>query len=357
MRPLLLLLALAASLSAQSLPRSERAVLVLVDGLRWQEVFCGADPELLTQAALKVKDEKPWKARYWRESAAERRALLLPFLWRTVAAQGQLLGNQHEQSVVKVSNGLNFSYPGYSEMLVGHHDRRIDSNDKKPNPNPTVLEWLHGQSGFTGQVAVFGMWDVVPAIVHRERSGLFVNAATEPMHLAEAAAECALLNRLKQDLPERWPGATYDALTFESMLLYLRHRQPRVLYLTFGETDEFGHEGDYRQYLLAAERTDRMLARLWELLQSLPAYAGKTTLLIAADHGRGPAPEEWKNHGRDVRGSESIWIAALGPSIPARGERKQHPTIYQAQIAAAFAAVLGFDFAASNPKIKPALAW
>ncbi|MGI8992391.1 MAG: hypothetical protein ACR2I2_22775, partial [Bryobacteraceae bacterium] len=41
-----------------------------------------------------------------------------------------------------VTNGLNFSYPGYSETLCGFADPRIKSNDKVPNPNVTVLEWL-----------------------------------------------------------------------------------------------------------------------------------------------------------------------------------------------------------------------
>ena len=38
-----------------------------------------------------------------------------------------------------------FSYPGYSETLTGHGDPRVDSNDAKPNPNVTVLEWVNKQ--------------------------------------------------------------------------------------------------------------------------------------------------------------------------------------------------------------------
>jgi hypothetical protein len=38
-----------------------------------------------------------------------------------------------------VTNGKKFSYPGYNEILTGSGDPRIDSNDKKPNRNVTVL--------------------------------------------------------------------------------------------------------------------------------------------------------------------------------------------------------------------------
>ena len=70
--------------------------------------------------------------------------MLFPFLWTTVAARGQIFGNQTQGSVAKVTNGLAFSYPGYNEMLTGHPDPRINSNEFGPNPNTSVFEWLNG---------------------------------------------------------------------------------------------------------------------------------------------------------------------------------------------------------------------
>lgn len=46
---------------------------------------------------------------------------------------------------------------------------RVDSNDKKVNPNLTVLEWLNRRPGFEGRVAAFGSGDVLPFIVAAER--------------------------------------------------------------------------------------------------------------------------------------------------------------------------------------------
>ena len=38
----------ASCLSAQSQPKTRNVVLIVADGLRWQEVFTGADPLLIT---------------------------------------------------------------------------------------------------------------------------------------------------------------------------------------------------------------------------------------------------------------------------------------------------------------------
>jgi hypothetical protein len=43
----------------------------------------------------------------------------------------------------------------------------------------------------------------------------------------------------------------------------------------------------YDQYIGSAHAEDAMIADLWKLLQSMPQYKDKTSLLITCDHGRG----------------------------------------------------------------------
>lgn len=122
-------------------------ILVVSDGLRWQDVFTGADSAILFGApAMLGSDPGSVRRKYWRATASERRAALLPFLWSTVAREGQLAGNRNVGSDVDVTNGRKFSYPGYNEMLVGAPGPRIDRNGFGPNPNVTVFEWLHRRS-------------------------------------------------------------------------------------------------------------------------------------------------------------------------------------------------------------------
>jgi hypothetical protein len=198
-------------------------------------------------------------------------------------------------------------------------------------------------------VAVFGTWDTLAFIVNRERCGFFVSAGLEPVTEGPLSPQTTLLNQLKRDIPPRWSGSPFDALTFYSALEYIRQHKPKVFYLTFGETDSWAHEGRYDQYLDAAHRTDAFLRTLWETVQAMPDYCDKTTLLIANDHGRGSGLEDWKKHGAKIEGAENVWLAVLGPDTPARGVRADI-TLMQNQIAATVAALLGEDYCGAVPE-------
>ena len=74
---------------AASAPQTRNVVLIVCDGLRWQEVFSGADPLLLNEQAGGSWTPAPeLRSRYWADDADQRRRLLFPFLWGTVAARG-----------------------------------------------------------------------------------------------------------------------------------------------------------------------------------------------------------------------------------------------------------------------------
>jgi hypothetical protein len=332
--------------------RTESVFLVLIDGLRWQEVFGGADEALLNTQSGGVPEGRleALKRSYWRESPAERREALMPFLWGTVAKQGQLIGNRSRGSAMNLTNPHHFSYPGYSEMIVGYVDPRIDSNNKVPNPNVSVFEWLHAKPRFRHRVAVFGSWDVVAWIVNRDRCGFFVNVGDEPVTQGRISESQALLNTLKQELHTPWVDWPFDAVTFRSAVEYIRANRPRAFWLTFGETDEFAHEGRYDHYLNATRRTDGYLKALWETLQGMEQYRGRTTLIAAVDHGRGRTPQDWRHHGKDYPGADEVWLAAIGPDTPPLGERSNTPTYTQSQIAATVAALLGEDYSAAVPR-------
>ena len=348
--PALLALATATAAEPPARLRTENVIIMVPDGLRWQEVFKGADESLLDKEHGGITDVEGIRKTFWRDTPTARRTLLLPFLWNVVATQGQIYGNVDKGCVARVLNRLNFSYPGYSEMLCGFADPRIDSNDKRPNPNVSFLEWLNGKPAFAKRVAAICSWDVFPFILNRERSGLFINAGIEPMPGGEARPQIALLNRLMRETPPYDAETRYDAFTFHAALDYLQHSRPRVLFVSFDETDEFGHAGRYDRYLHAAMRADASAQRLWEAAQAMPEYRDKTTIILLADHGRGDTPENWKSHGKDIKAAENIWLAVLGPDTPARGERTQIDSVALSQVAATVAALLGEDYGANVPQ-------
>lgn len=353
---LVLLAALAGAVSLAAPPDGptvDNVLVVTFDGLRWQEVFSGLDPSLNTEEGGGVMKPDRLSARFDRGTPEARRQALLPFLWTVVAREGQVLGDPSRGSRVRVTNGLWFSYPGYNEMLSGAADPRVDSNEKKANPNLTVLEWLNRRPGFSGRVSAFGSWDVLPFIVAAERSGLHVNGDGEPVKNPTTDRE-RLLNAFAADLPAYWTGARFDAPTMQGALEHLRTRQPRVLYVMLGETDEWAHDRRYDLYLDAAWRSDRFVRTLWETAQSLPAYRERTALVLATDHGRGETPGDWTDHGQKVPAAERIWMAVMGPGTPALGVRAGIE-VTQSQLAATVAALLGEDFSWASPSAAPPL--
>lgn len=345
----LVLVSLAVNLLSADQRQTENIVLVTLDGLRWQEFFGGCDESLLSKEAGGVRNVPALRERFFRGTAEERRAVLFPFLWKTLASQGQIFGDPTLGSSVTVTNGLNFSYPGYSEILCGFADPRIDSNDKKHNPNVTVLEWLHQKPRFAGQVAAWTSWDVFPWIINNERSGIPVDAGWAAVNPQVPQPRRDLVQRLANETPHLWDNVRYDTFTIQAVFDSLEHAQPRVLFVSLGETDDFAHEGRYDLYLDAARRNDQLIERLWTHLQSLPQYAGKTSLLITTDHGRGDDRVSWKNHGKDLTQARFIWAAVMGPDTPPLGAREKIE-VTQSQIAATVAQLLGEDYHAAVPQ-------
>ncbi len=332
---------------------SENLILVTLDGVRWQEVFGGVDMEIIEDERFTNEPEFLIQT-YWREQRSERRRALFPFLSSVIEDKGTLIGDRDRESYIEVSNSRWFSYPGYNEILTGKADPRIDSNEKIWNPNVTFLETLNKSEEFHDRVLAFSSWDVFPYIINSQRSGVPVNAGFETASNA-MTAESQFLNELSAEAPRLWSTVRVDFLTNGYAMDALKSHNPRVIYIAYGETDDFAHDGNYDRYIDAAHRTDLMLSKLWQWVQSTPSYRDRTTLIITTDHGRGSAPDSWKNHDnaaahgkQDVEAppdglqeSNEIWLAAIGPCIRPGGLVEGHWK--QSQIAATALVCLKLD--------------
>ena len=336
-----------------SATRTQHVILVMTDGFRWQEVFGGAEDALLTRVAGNVADTVGLRRDFGRGSGADRRAALLPFIWGTMAVKGQLFGDSARGSVAQITNPLKFSYPGYSETFTGHVDPRIDSNEHPANSNVTVFEWLNRQPAFRGRIAAFATWDAFSRIFNADRSGVPVaDGWTRGGVTGTGTPREALLRELFATTVRYWPDNNWDALTHQAAMDHLAVRKPHVLFIGYGETDEWAHAGRYDLYLRSVHQVDAYLAQLWAQVQSDPQYRDRTTLIVTTDHGRGYGPK-WRDHGKDVVGAENIWMAVLGPDTPALGARSNIPVVRQAQVAATIAALLGTDWQAAEPRAAP----
>lgn len=348
----------------------DNVVLITFDGLRWQEVFRGLDRQLAEHEEYSAQSEL-LMARFWAETSEQRAQKLLPFIHSTVFTAGSYIGNRDAGSCARVNNPWYFSYPGYSEILTGVINEVIDSNGKIPNPERSIHELLETSSDYRGRTGAFGSWDVFPYIFNVERSGIHVNAfAPEPMPASDFERQ---LNRLHQDIPTPWPTVRNDAFTHHYALSWFERTQPRLLYIAYGETDDFAHDGKYDEYILAAHRTDRFIREVWEKVQATPGYRDNTVMILAVDHGRGEQPiETWQHHAskrsldgymqslaqyeEGIVGSEATWIAALGPGIASAGLIGTGTScLGNQQIAATVLQLLGEDYRQLNPAMAPPL--
>src|ERR1041385_3476599 len=88
----LLVVAVLFTANADAALKTRNVFLITTDGLRWQEVFSGAEEALLADKSATGNPER-MKQLFWKPTPEERRRILMPLLWSELATHGQLFGN------------------------------------------------------------------------------------------------------------------------------------------------------------------------------------------------------------------------------------------------------------------------
>ncbi|MFM1779733.1 MAG: hypothetical protein RJB49_26 [Bacteroidota bacterium] len=323
-----------------------RVIVITTDGYRWQELFHGIDTAIVKMKRFHHGDSARLIQQYYAPTVQERRKKLMPFFWGKLATSGEIHGNRNLGSQVDNANPYWFSYPGYSEILTGQVDTAVNSNEYKPNPNTNFFEYLNSLPAYKGKVAAFGAWDAFDRILNEKRAGFPVVNAFDSYPELEKDPEMQLVAKmLKESFKPFGMAESLDAFTHFKAMHYLKKNKPKALYISYGETDEFAHEGAYNHYLDAAHQFDAWVGEIWDFVNSDPDYKGKTTLLITTDHGRGDAKKaEWTSHGDKIKDCYQIWYAMIGANVPALGEVKWKEQVYQKDLIHKAANAMGVQF-------------
>ena len=346
---------------------SPNLIVITTDGLRWQEVFNGMDFALANNRKFNHGDSAYLFNKYGSISVTERQAKLLPFITQTMGTKGLLFGNRFKENKVDVANPHWFSYPGYNEIFTGYPDSAINSNNYPPNPHENILAFLQKQKAYQNKVIAFGAWDAYNRILNEAASGFPVINGFESLSSILPDSQTKMLAQMLKDSYKPFKEAEcLDIFTHQQAKYYLETKRPKAMYISYGETDEWAHEGNYSAYLDAAHQVDAWVAELWQWVQSTPGYKDNTYLLITTDHGRGFG-EGWTDHGADVKGASSIWFGLMGPDKNSNltsitdsmqknlgvkinmGEQSNNQQLYQKQLAATMAKLLGLEFAPAHP--------
>jgi hypothetical protein len=364
---------------------AENIIIITTDGLRWQEVFSGMDSAIANDPKFNQGDSAAIYGKYWSPDPLERRKKLMPFFWSRIETDGQIYGNRNHGNKIDNANPYWFSYPGYNEIFTGYPDTLINSNSYPTNPNTTLLEFLNARPKYKNKVAAFGAWDAFDRILNEERGKFPVYSAFDPLGKGITTTDGKIsvydkildkegnripvysgIDPFEKDIPDAGQMVInamardsyrpfgeeeiLDVFTHYGAMNYLQAKKPKVLYISYGETDEWAHHGHYKDYLNAANMVDKWIRDLWNHVQSDPQYKNKTAIFITTDHGRGDAiKKEWTSHNNKIQDCNQIWMAAMGPGIKAKGEVKTTQQLYQKQFAQTMASILGLTFTAEHP--------
>jgi hypothetical protein len=303
-------------------------VLVALDGVRWQEVFQGVDARLALQHELRPAE---------RVSARE----LMPNLHRLLAQGGAALGADAGLGAMRAS-GPNFvSLPGYIELLTGRTRSGCTDNECGHVRSATLLDELAANG--CGDSAVFSSWPGIgfatSMLGTSGKSSVGRTSGHDRALLAQVPAVGQILHEGEQTNAEPGDGDfRHDELTARAALAYLHAVHPQLLFVGLGETDEYGHAGDYRGYLNALRQADAFLGDVIAEVDSEIGRGHPTTLLVTTDHGRA---DTFRDHGARHPESARVWLVAAGSGIAARGLVPSAQPRYLADIAPTIRQLLG----------------
>ena len=109
-----------------------------------------------------------------------------------------------------------------------------------------------------------------------------------------------------------------DELSVYVMRQLMRQFAPSLLWITLHDMD-VAHSGAYSLYIDGIQRTDRLCAEIWQMIQADPEYHGRTTMLILPDFGRDSdldaSGNGFQHHRTGDPLSRTTWMMALGPHI------------------------------------------
>jgi hypothetical protein len=339
---------------AAAADRSESSVILFVlDGVRWQDVFYGADLQLARASGFDA-------------GAFSSPRGLIPNLSRLTHTQGLVIGGPARRHVpgsagawstpegAISASGPNFiSLPGYREIFAGHPDSSCDTNDCPRPTEPTLTDDIVASTG-RDDVALVTSWPVIATAASSSSDPAFLVSAGRKLvssagALRDDAASEALLAESEESSPVPGEGDYRpDALTAALALRVLEVARPRFLFVGLGDADEHAHRGSYRGYLQAVHAADAFLGALVEALRGMGARGEHTTILVTTDHGRA---YDFRDHGGQFPESARVWLAALGRDLRGRGAVGTSAKYTLSNVAPTVRALLGMKAEATGEAI------
>ena len=267
--------------SAKASRLSDIVVVLTWDGVRWQEIVHGIDPQLERRLGRRVHDNRS-------------PAALVPNLYGLASSDGVLLGR--DEAPIFASSPSTISLPGYSEIFSGRSPW-CGNNDCPATRQPTLLDqWQMARPGTS--MAVITSWSRIPRVAARDLAAISVSSGTGADDYRPDRATAAIA------------------------LAYLQAHTPDFTFIGLGDTDEYAHHGDYDGYLSALSYADETLGAVQRWLDMQRRRGHRTLLIVTADHGRSSGFAEHSHAPEAAR----VWALFAGSVVTARGRPSAAPS-------------------------------
>lgn len=258
---------------------AEHVILVVIDGVKWQDVF-GLEGD-----------------------AAE----AMPTLQRWMNIEGAVIGAPGIGAPMRATGPNYVSLPGYVELFTGRMSPCQANECLLPRLDTFVDD-------LPGKTAIVSSWEAIGPIVRSPAASISAGRHYR-VGTFDPEAQQAIEGAQKADpYPGTWDYRP-DAATMEIALDVLRKREPQFMFIGLGETDEYAHRGLREGYVGAMRAADAFLERLDETLRD-EGLASSTSVLVTTDHGRA---DSFREHGWAWPESKRVWLVAKGAGIDARG--------------------------------------
>lgn len=299
------------SADARRAPRAAEAplhvVIVTLDGARAQEILGGTDHALADSQSL-LPEERPGPD------------ALTPELTALIRRGAAVLGTP---DAPMRATGPNFvSLPGYTEIMTGKGPSSCKDNECRWVSERTIIDDLSAADGcHPTALGVVTSWPDIGRVVARDaRCAAMSTGRTGGVNRDLFRATPALGARLDRAAAANpAPGVgdfRRDRETGALAVDFFRHYRPRFLFVGLGESDEYGHHGNYRGYLRALREADAIIGALARTLAELGRQGARTALFVTADHGRAAS---FRDHGSRYPESAAVWLVAVGTEIGGAG--------------------------------------
>jgi hypothetical protein len=274
---------------AHSAPNTvKRVIYVTWDGVRWQDIFDHAK---------------------------------LPIFWKKYAKHAIIYGEANTKKTMEVAS-IPISLPSYQSQMAGSV-QPCDKNECGRLQTPTFPENLVHKMGLNKRdVVSISSWEVTDDAWESVAGTAFANNGTRPMFDPDTNVADDVMIELNKLQKAEYPGddTRLDKFTWAQAQHYLAKYQPKFLWISFGDADDYAHDGNLVAYHQTLSFYDDSFDQLMTLLKNLHLDK-ETMIIVTTDHGRGNG-DNWIDHGEEFPESKQTWAFVLnGALVPDSNEK------------------------------------